>query len=241
MVGNPRTRVIDGDAHLPGWVAHGDPGRTAGIVVGVGQQIGQDLADSTLVESHPQVGVAVGIEGQVSPTRRLEQAAGEVHRVHQFQVDLGDTCLSPGDLQQIGDQLVEPVDLPLEQAQGLQSCLVFDPAPGHRQGCGHGGQRGAELMADVGSEAGLALDPVVELGDHEVERVDQRFEVGVAVGLQPLVQFTRPDGVGGVGHSTDRSQQATAGRPSGQRPQAGGTHDGHGQGLAQPPQRSRHV
>ena len=44
-------------------------------------------------------------------------------------------------------------------------------------------------MADVGVEPGLALDALLQLVDHGVERVGEALEVGVGgVGVEPRVE-----------------------------------------------------
>ena len=58
-------------------------------------------------------------------------------------------------------------------------------------------------MADVGGEAGLALDAVLDGVGHVVERADEPVEVGVALGLEPGVEAARGQLAGRVGHPRD--------------------------------------
>ena len=87
----------------------------------------------------------------------------------------------------------------------------------HLDGRRQGGDRRAELMADVGREADLALDPRLDGVGHVVERPGEAGEVGIARRFEPSAEPSRRDLAGGVGHAAERAQQAAAGRPSEER------------------------
>ena len=63
-------------------------------------------------------------------------------------------------------------------------------------------------MAYVGGEASLALDPLLELVHHAVERAGQTLQVGVGrVGGEPGVELAAGDGDGRPRHLGQRSQR----------------------------------
>ena len=86
-----------------------------------------------------------------------------------------------------------------------------------------GGDRRPQLVADVGREAHLALDPRLHGVGHVVERPGEAVEVGVARRLEPGAEPAGGDLPGGVGDPAQRTQQAAAGRPAEER----GEHGGH--------------
>jgi hypothetical protein len=91
------------------------------------------------------------------------------------------------DLQQILDQLPEAVDVGHHQVEGGPGpfghvlAVVLQHGDRRRQR----GQRGSQLVADVGGEAGVPLDPGLQRRRHLVERGRQRGQVGVGAGLDP--------------------------------------------------------
>ena len=82
----------------------------------------------------------------------------------------------------------------------------------HLEGGGERGQRGAELVTDVRVEPGLALDALLELVHHGVERVGQPLEVRVGgVGVEAGVELTAGDGPGSPRDVGQRAERAHAG------------------------------
>ena len=88
-------------------------------------------------------------------------------------------------------------------------------------------------MADVGGEAGLPLDAVLEVGGHLVEGGGQLLEVDVVAGLHPGVELAAGDGHGGVGDAGQRAEGPAAGPPPEGGPGQGGDQGGGGQGEGQ--------
>ena len=81
------------------------------------------------------------------------------------------------------------------------------------RGCQRGDGR-AQLVADVGREAGLAFEPGLHRVGHLVERLRQPGQVGVGFRRHAGVEAARGDLAGGGGDSRERSQQASAGPPA---------------------------
>src|SRR5581483_444011 len=88
--------------------------------------------------------------------------------------------LQTGDLEQVEYQLLEALDLLLEHVEGRRRLLRRVPPPADDvDRRSDGGQRRAQLVADVGGEAGLPVDAVLQGVDHLVERGDEGGQVGV--------------------------------------------------------------
>ena len=70
-------------------------------------------------------------------------------------------------------------------------------------------------MADVGVEAGLPLDPGLQLVDHGVEGAGQALEVGIGrLGLQPGVEAASCDGDRRPGDGGQGAQRSSTGEPT---------------------------
>jgi hypothetical protein len=72
------------------------------------------------------------------------------------------------------------------------------------------GQRRAQLVAHVGREAGVALEPLLHGRGHLVEGVGQRGQVGVVAGLDPGLELAGGDGLGGLADAAQRAQHRGA-------------------------------
>ena len=103
---------------------------------------------------------------------------------------------------------------------------------------GQGGQGRAQLVADVGVEAGLALDALLQLVDHGVEGVGQPLEVGVGgVRVEPGVELAAGDGARRPRDVGQRTQRAHAGEAAEPGAEQGGDHAGDEEGQPEHPQR----
>ena len=78
-------------------------------------------------------------------------------------------------------------------------------------------------MADVGGEAGLALDPGLHGVGHLVERARQPVEIGIGLRRQPRVEPARGDVLGRIGHLAEWPEQPSAGRQAEQGRQQQGS------------------
>ena len=102
----------------------------------------------------------------------------------------GGRLLELRELQQVLRDAVEAVDLAQQHVEGLAGPVgqLVAPPGQHLGGVAGHGQRGAQLVAHVGGETGLALDaPLHDVG-HRVERQDQAGQVGVDLGGQARVE-----------------------------------------------------
>ena len=97
--------------------------------------------------------------------------------------------VEPADLEQVGEQGLEAVELGLEQLGGARGAGSKRAAGvvQHVAGHPHGRERGAQLVGDVGDEAALHAAELLELADlalqvagHLVERDRQPGEVVLA-------------------------------------------------------------
>nr|WP_284288481.1 hypothetical protein [Angustibacter aerolatus] len=93
------------------------------------------------------------------------------------------------------------------------------------------------LVAEVGGEAGVAADPVVQPLGHRVERADDRRQVAVVGVGQPRRQVADGDPRGRAGHRVERRHHPAGRGPAEQRADHGGQRGERGQRRAQHPQR----
>ena len=108
----------------------------------------------------------------------------------------------------------------------------------HLDGGGQGGEGGAQLVAHVGVEARLALDALLQLVDHGVEREGEALEVGVGrLEVEPGVEVARGDGAGGPGDDGQRPQRAGAGEAAERNAENGGDAAGDEEGEGEHAQR----
>jgi hypothetical protein len=147
-----------------------------------------------------------------------------------------------GELEQVGDQLLEARHLGREQVDGRTRAPVElgPPAVQHRGGGGQGLQRGPQLVAHVRREPAVGLRPGGHLVHHRVEGHGEPVEVGVGVARDARAEVARGDGRCGAGDVAQGAQDEPAAPPAdartGQRrsqrhqPEDGGEH---GEGAAQ--------
>ena len=119
----------------------------------------------TSVGGHVDDQLDGGVVGEVTDV--AQRALHDGAQIDGFDRQLGDAGVVAGDLQQVVEQRLEPVELVDHQlGRAAQRrvelvAVVVDQVGGHP----HGGQRGAQLVADVGGEAALQVSELLELGD----------------------------------------------------------------------------
>ncbi len=128
---------------------------------------------------------------------RVDDPVGDVDQVDVVGLEDGGTGVEAADLEQVDQQRLEPVELQLQQLGGAGGRRV-EVAPRvvqHVAGHPHGGQRGAQLVGDVGDEPALHPAQLLELADlalqvrgHLVERRREPGQVVLAGDAQPLLQ-----------------------------------------------------
>ena len=130
--------------------------------------------------------------------------------------------VEPADLQQVGEQLLEPVELVVQQLgrprhRGVEAgARVVDEVGGHPDRR----QRGAQLVRHVGDEALLDARESLELADlglqavgHLVERLGQPGQVVLAAGPHPFVEPTGREPLRHEGGAADRADDLTGHHP----------------------------
>ena len=204
-------------------------GVAPGVVEGVDQQLPQPCG----VGGDDEVGRDRDVvRRRPSRVRHLADAVGD----QPGQPDLAglepdDARLEPGQLQQVGHQVPQP--LGLGQGTGEVLGVGRDDAVGEvLQDGGHGGQRGAQLVRDRGDEvAPLGVD-LLEVGRHPVEGGGEPADlVGGGRADPPGVVAPRHP-LGDVGHLPQRRHHPGGeqlGHPEGQR-----HRDRHGQQRGHP-------
>ena len=201
----------------------------------VDQQVTQDALDPAVVRiSHAGLGGQPELDPRAAPLGQLlgvvGGAAGDVTDVHRVRIQRGRVGVVPADLQQVLQQRLEPVQLALEQlgrpgADRVEGVLGFQQ---HIGGHLDRGQRGAELVRDVGHELPLQLRQLLELaqlvlqaGRHVVERRGQRGQVVRPADPHPLAETAGRQPLGRLGGMPDRDHH-----PAGdQRGDQGQQHD----------------
>ena len=128
---------------------------------------------------------------------RLHDPVREVDEVDVLEVEHGRAGVEAADLEQVGEQQLEPVELVLQQLGGPRGGRVEPVARvvQHVTGHPHRGQRGAQLVGDVGDEAALHPGELLELADlllqaggHLVEGRAQPGDVVVAAHVHALLE-----------------------------------------------------
>ncbi len=101
-----------------------------------------------------------------------------MHEVDRRQLDVGGAGVVAADLQQVGQQRLEPLDLGVQQLGGAGAGRIEVAAVvvEHVAGEPDGGQRGPELMRHVGDEALLHLGEPGQLHDLALQAVGHPVE-----------------------------------------------------------------
>ena len=127
----------------------------------------------------------------------LDHPVHDVAQVDLVQVERGRAGVEPGDLQQIGEQCLEPVQFVLQQLDRAPRHRV-EVVPGLVQQVGRHpdrGERGPQLVRHVRHEPALQPGQLLQLADlplqvagHLVERDRQPGQVVGTADLHPLLQ-----------------------------------------------------
>ena len=155
----------------------------------------------------PRVDLRVHPDGQVQPQRRIRvvgeaadgfrRAGDDAVHVDAVRGQVGDTRVEAADLQQVGQQRLEPVQLGHEQLRAApqrgQQLVLGCMQDVRRHPDGREGR--AELVADVGGEAPLQRAELLELADlrlnaarHLVVGLGEARDLVVAPNGHPLVE-----------------------------------------------------
>ena len=165
-------------------------------------------------------GVSGSRSSIATPTRSARPASRSTTRstigteVGVLGVQRGEPGVEPADLQQVGQQALEPVQLGLQQLGAAGHRRVELVALGEDQVGRHPdrGERGAQLVRHVRGEPALQPGHLLEADDlplqvrrHLVERGRQQRQVVLAVDLHPLVEQAGREPLGGPGGHPDRA------------------------------------
>ncbi len=161
--GDADTGIGDPQHRLAASGGQGQPHRAGH---GVLQRVAQQVEHYLLPHLPVHVGRfgerrAIHLEGQAGPLERgpehAAQVGGERGQVDRLEVAMAAAGLDAGEIEQRVDQLAQPKPVPVDDVQVLPDGGIRVPQPGpqllhrpHDQG-----ERGTELMADVGEEGGL--------------------------------------------------------------------------------------
>ena len=210
--GHARALVPDLDADPaaePGRRGHRDLAARRAVPDGVGEQVGQDLVYPLRIAHREQAVFDVGHDGDLRADRadlgrgvRDDLADAELKPV-----DPDAARLELGQLQQLVDEPAQPLGALEHGPDGLAVQhldavgQVLQPGPQR-------GDRGAQLVADVGQQlAPLPLD-LVQPGGHDVERPGQAAHLVLAGGPDPLAVVAVGHGPGGHHHLPQRRDHA---------------------------------
>ena len=240
--------MVRASSPVPSTAGHAfddDPGHPAGVEGGVVDQVGHHPLEAPLVDPEPE---AVDARRPPRPGRaasggRSPPAADEARRrgdrlhapARAGSTSSSESSAEPASNREISSRSstirVKRRRSPSRRSSAL--CARGSSSPRwrleHADGRRQGGERGAELVAHVRGEAGLALDPVLEVGGHPVEGRGQLLEVDVVTGLDPGVELATGDRDGGVGDVGQRTQRPAARPP----PERGAGERGHQRGGGQ--------
>ena len=108
--------------------------------------------------------VGVDVDRHVDVGRAVHGLHDQLGDAHLLEVEVHDAGVEAGDLEQVLDQLLEALDVGDHQVErgprpvGHVVALVLE----HLDRRGQRHERRAQLVADVGREPGVALDPLLE-------------------------------------------------------------------------------
>lgn len=207
----------EGDSLLVAVDGHDDRAAFA-VLDGVAEQVADDAPDASRVHldgrvaagSHqPHVGAV--LLGQL--LHRADDVGGEVSETGRLEFELHRTGVVPADLEQVGQQRLEPLHLGVQQlccAGGRRvevGALIVD----HVGGQPDRRQRRAQLVRDVRDESLLHEREVGELLDlrfdavgHRIERAAERRQFILSAHRQSDAELARGELRAGVGRLADR-------------------------------------
>ena len=171
---------------------------------------------------------------------RLDRARHQLADAHFLEEDVDGAGVGPGHLEQVGHHALEAAQVVAEELQGPLGAHGEVVAVGleHLDRGGQGGEGRPQLVADVGVEARLALNALLQLVDHGVEGIGEALEVGVGgLEIEPGVELAPGDGAGGPGDDGQRAQRARAGEAAERDPEDGGDDAGDNEGEGEHAQR----
>ena len=169
----------------------------------------------------------------------VHHAPGDVDEVDVLRLEHGGAGVEAADLQQVGQQGLEAVELLLEQLCGAsgdgveEGPRVVDDVAGHA----HRRDRRTELVGDVGDEAALQAAELLELpdlplevGGHLVEGRREPCEVVLAPHPQPLLEVAGRQSLGDAPRHPDRRHDLPGHQPgeAGDEEQQRDAGDEHG-------------
>ena len=200
--------LVGGQAHLDG--------PALAVVDGVGEQVAQDALDAARVDLGEDLVAEVeqqrGAGGLDEVPHGLGRPPHDRADVDLLEAQLGHPGVEAADLQQVGEQRLEAVELGDQQLRRARRGHLGGVDLGVQDlgGHAHGGQRRAQLVADVGGEPALQRPELLELADlrldarrHLVVRLREPGHLVVAVDRHPFVEVAvgEPFGdVGGLAH-----------------------------------------
>ncbi len=177
--------VADGDGDGVAVGGAGDDDVLAVAVLdGVDEEVAQDAFDAAPVDlGHARFAGQLQDDLAALALRQALYVADDAQDEVAHVEGLGVQCRGPGvvaaDLQQVGEQRLEPLQLALQQLGGPSDGGVVEGVAVLVEHVGRdpdGGQRRAELVGDVGDELALHLrqvlqfaDLLLEVGGHVVE------------------------------------------------------------------------
>ena len=176
---------------------------------GVLEEVADDPLEAQLVDADRVVGGRVDDDGYVGVAVAGGDAWQHLAEADLVAVHVGDADVEARQLEQVEHELVEAVHLVDDDVERLLAAFgeVGPAGVEHLDRGGEGGDRRAQLVADVGGEPGLAFDAGLHGVGHVVERVGEAVEVGVGLGLEPRVEPAGGDLAGGVGDVAQRPHQ----------------------------------
>jgi hypothetical protein len=213
-------------------------GPTLTVLDGVDDEVAQDALDPALVDLG--LGRLVGqVEGDHAPppvSQRpggLDDAAQGAAQVDRLDVEGGGAGVEAADLEEVGEQFLEPVELTGEQLGGAghrgveAGAGVVDDVDGHPDRR----ERGAQFVRDVGDEALLHGGQPLELADlrlqavgHGVERRREDGEVVLAARRHPFVELAGRQPLGDLAGAAHRGDDLP-----GDDPRDGADEQGQGE------------
>ncbi|ARX88241.1 hypothetical protein SMD44_07728 [Streptomyces alboflavus] len=236
--------AVVGDVDHQGLRCGGRPdGDGSGAVAqGVADQVGEDDVDAPRVD--PDARILLRKLGdhlvRLAPAAQLKRLVDDGAEAHVVQAQLGGARVEAGDLHQVldhGGQLAGLVADEQDRVGGVrgQRLRTGVLVQGVRDG-GHRGERGPQLVRDVGGEpAGVGLHPpqlggvLLQRGGHGVERARQGGEFVLARDVEAGTEGARGDLLGGRTQLSYGTQHA-AGREQGGHDGEGERGDGAGPG-----------
>ena len=200
----------------------------AGVVDRVGDQVAHDPLDPAYVglgqarvvgrlRRRPRT-LRCSASGRVASTTRWATST----RLTSSSSRTAAPGVEPADLEQVGEQRLEAVELGLQQlgGPGRRRVEVAAGVVQHVAGHPHGGQRRAQLVGDVGDEPALhpaelleLADLALQVGGHLVERRREPGQVVLAGDPQPLLQPTGREPLGDPARHPDRRDDLAGDQP----------------------------